>query len=325
MTPRASKCFAVAALLLLAAAFSCDARALRLHLAKKLRLGAWPKVVQTSADGRRVFVALYLDEKIAVVDRKTLANVVRFAVGGRPESLALSPDQKHLYVSLGDRAMIEVRLSEPPFTRVASIPVPARPRGLALDSTGRRLFAACARTGTLAVVDTEARRVTETIDVGWSPRAVAFVPKTERVLVVHDVGHSLYVLDARSLRILHRIKGFGRRPLGVVASRDGRTAFVPSSKKKRVFEVELESGRITSSRVAGKGPAAVALSSDEKTLFVALWDEQRIALLASGGTRAKKRFVRTCREPAALHVSRSGKSLYVACPRSHAVWVYSVK
>ena len=310
----------IALTVLLGVTIPHSAQALR--LVKKIAVGGWPKGLAVSPDGERTYVGLVLDESIAVIERKTLKVVARFGVGGRPEGLVLSPDAKRLYVSLADRGRVEARNTETGVLE-ASIPVPPRPRGLALDATGRYLYVACARASALAIVDTTHGRVVGELELGWSPRAIAFVPKTGHLVVVNAVGHSLYVIDPAIPKVLHRIKGFGRRPLDIAITRDGQTAFVPASKKDAVYRVDLAAGRITSSQTVGSNPVAVALSASERSLYVALWDEGRIALWPTGGGRSRK--VKTGKTPVTLKLSPSGKTLYAACLRAHEVWVYSTQ
>lgn len=313
---------ALAAALLLCAPSVAGATWLQ-HV-KRIPVGLWPKALAISPDGERAYVAVHHDEQIAVISRKKLKVVQRADVGGRPEALALSPDGKRLWVSVGDRSVVQARNAES-LALEGSVRVGPRPRGLAVSPDGRWLWVAVGRNGHLVFVDTASLAVRAEVAVGWSPRTVAYVPRLDRVLVVHAIGHSLYAVDPVLAKVVHRLKGFGRRPLDVAVSPDGEVAWVPSSKKRRVFRVRLESPpRIDGAVVVGKEPVAVALSRSGKTLFAALWGEGKIAI-ASTTRRGRPRKVRTGRGPIALAVSPSGKTLWAACFDSHEVWVYRVR
>jgi YVTN family beta-propeller protein len=92
----------------------------------------------------------------------------------KPTGLALSPDEKTLYVANGrsnEVAVIDVG------TRAvtASIAVGERPWGIVLSHDGRTLYTANGRSGSVSVIDTATRRVTSTLAVGGRPYSVLLV------------------------------------------------------------------------------------------------------------------------------------------------------
>lgn len=120
--------------------------------------GAHPTGIAATKDGRHAFVAMTNVDRIAVVafDAKGQARVVggtelrlfdRAPYGTQPTALALSPDQKRLYVALSGLnavAVLDVRDPARPH-RVGLIPTGWSPSALALSADGRTLYVANAK------------------------------------------------------------------------------------------------------------------------------------------------------------------------------------
>ncbi len=120
--------------------------------------GAHPTGIAATKDGRHAFVAMTNVDRIAVVafDAKGRARVVggtelrlfdRAPYGTQPTALAVSSDQKRLYVALSGLnavAVLDVRDPARPH-RVGLIPTGWSPSALALSADGRTLYVANAK------------------------------------------------------------------------------------------------------------------------------------------------------------------------------------
>ena len=93
----------------------------------------------------------------------------------RPTGMALSPDEKTLYLANG-RANEVAIIDLESHTTTATIPVGERPWGVALSQDGRTLYTANGRSGSISVIDTATRRVTSTLTVGGRPYTVLLLP-----------------------------------------------------------------------------------------------------------------------------------------------------
>jgi YVTN family beta-propeller protein len=317
--------FARAAVALLSIALTATAAdGASLRFLRRIKVGLWPKAIAVSPDGERAFVALHHGGELAVIERKSLKVAARADLGGRPEALAVSPDGKRVYLTVGDQGTVQVR-DGATLALTGTLSVGARPRGIALSPDGAWMFVAAGKEGKLVVATTVDLALRGAVELGWAPRAVAYDATRGQVLVAHTTGQSLYVVDPRQGQVLHRLRGFGRRPLDVAIAPGGAEAFVPSSKRNRVYRVTLAPApRIEGAIPVGEGPMAAVLAPSGKTLFAALWGEDRIAVVRLPG-RGRPRKVRSGKGPIALALSPSGKTLWAACFKSHEVWVYAVR
>jgi DNA-binding beta-propeller fold protein YncE len=191
---------------------------------------AYPIAVAASRDGRRGFAALWNGSAVAELDLTTgkLIGTLRLmppseptSPGSHPTALALSPNQRTLYVALANRdavAAVSVRGRRMKPAGMLDTRLPGQtyfggePNALALSKNGRHLYVANAGTDSVAIFRTRG------VHAGTSKQADGFVP-TEWLptgLAV-DSGH-LYIATGKG-------KGTGpngmpqRRVAGVARSR----------------------------------------------------------------------------------------------------------
>ncbi len=168
----------------------------------------------------------------------------------------------------------------------------------------------------------------------------------ERILVADDLSDDAVVLDASTGDLLSRFDlGASDHvpatyPYGVLVSRDGKRAWVTLWNGSEVAELDLQSGNVTGrialSRPAaatapGSHPTAMALSSDGASLYVALADADRVAVVDTR-TRSVKGYLSTLLPgqrdagswPTALALSQDGTRLFVADSAANAVGVLDV-
>ena len=175
--------------------------------------------------------------------------------------------------------------------------------------------------------------------------------KGDALLVADDMSDDVLLIDTASGEIVTRWDLSSASavpavyPIVVTATRDGRHGFVALWNSSAVVELDLENGR-TVGRVellgpktptsAGSHPAALALSPDERTLFVALANRDMVAAVpvartGAMGTQARQFFDTKLpgqtyfgAVPDAIAVSPDGKQLYAANASADAVAVYDL-
>jgi len=248
------------------------ARALTLTAARRDRDGPVPGGLALSAAGRQLLVALSRNNTLGIVDLATEA-IEEIEVGIAPYGVVVAGAMA--YVSnwagrrpepsdptgptSGSRMVIDpatfigasgtvsvVDLAER--TVVAQVEVGLHPSGLALNPAGTRLFVANANSDTVSVIDTEARRVIETISTrpetgspfGSAPNALALDPSERRLYVANGSNNALAVVElgrdaspGRGRSGTSRVLGFvptGWYPGAVRLDSTGRILYVANVK-----------------------------------------------------------------------------------------------
>jgi DNA-binding beta-propeller fold protein YncE len=165
----------------------------------------------------------------------------------------------------------------------------------------------------------------------------------EELLVADEFSDDVLLIDTVSGKVVHRFDLSTASsvpaafPISVAVTRDGRRGFVALWNGSAVVELDLGSGRIRTrlpllaprnATAPGSHPAALALSPDEKTLYVALANRDRVAAIALQESRLRLRATFDTRLPGqalfgaipeAVAVADDGTRLYAANANSDAV------
>ena len=179
------------------------------------------------------------------------------------------------------------------------------------------------------------------------PAGLSLIPDGkhhEKLLIANNLSDSVIVLDPATGKILQNFDLSAHElipsefPYGVVATRDGRHGWCSLWNSSRVIELDLTSGMVARSipllepkdpLAPGSHPTALALSPDEKLLYVALANADSVAVIsASTGKPAYYLDTRLPDQkysgsyPNALALSPDGNQLFVADASLNAVAVF---
>jgi YVTN family beta-propeller protein len=129
-----------------------------------------------SFDGGRVFE----------IDPVALQVVRTFETGGSPQGIALSGDGSKLYIAAeaGDVIVWDVAKN----ARAGTITTGCQGYGLLRTPDNSRLFVSCALNGLVVAVNPATGATIATLNVGGSPRELAFDPGTGSVIVPNEAG-----------------------------------------------------------------------------------------------------------------------------------------
>ena len=169
----------------------------------------------------------------------------------------------------------------------------------------------------------------------------------EALLVADNLSDDALLLDAGDGRVLARFDLATSNavpaayPITVTATRDGATGYVALWNDSSVVKLDLVHGKVLGKATllgpktptsAGSHPASLALSPDEKRIYVALANRDMVAAVETGPMRAAGYFDTKLpgqtyfgAVPDALSVSPDGTRLFVANASSDAVAVFSTR
>ncbi len=202
--------------------------------------------------------------------------------------------------------------------------------GLALNSTGDRLYVVNNGTsaftdfnGSLSILNLESGATIGRVTTAGFPLDVKLLtlgPRKDRIAYVSSERDGVVqVVDVVERRVLRSIKT-GAQPTHLLLDRAQRRLFVANSGSDTVSVVSTVDGRVLATHLVrpdavrglpGSAPLGLALSPDEKTLYVACADLNAVAVidLAGGSLRG---YVPTGWYPTAVAVSPDGKRLFIA-------------
>ncbi|HZZ58051.1 MAG TPA: alkaline phosphatase family protein [Opitutaceae bacterium] len=197
----------------------------------KLQTGSQPFGLIEDPRRHRVYVALWGESAVAVLDANDGRVLARWPVGLHPNQFALSRDGRRLFVANGGGTGVTVLdpstgacVESLRSTYRAGDPPGATPDALALDSIHQRLYVANGYADNVAVFDVSRAGHAEAlgfIPTGWEPFALGLTPGSAQLLVVSARGLSAHANAALSsgydphyphIRIVTVRPGPGQKP-----------------------------------------------------------------------------------------------------------------
>ena len=264
------------------------------------RIPVGDEPIQVLLAGDQLFVSNLSSNDLRVIDTETFQVQAHIETAVQPLDLALSPDGKTLYatnsgtnaltivdvesgqartVSLADTleglygvaatadkifttdiAGSQVLALSPQGRITGRIPVPPKPRSLALAPDGKTLYVTSMDTGRLTAIDADGATVSRSIDLGVSGTfAIAPSPDGSKLYLTAYSEGSLLVVDATS-GTLHKKLAIGRNPRAIAFSPDGTQVYVTSSFSNEIHIVDAVRDTIVGHYASGQNPRGIALA-----------------------------------------------------------------
>jgi DNA-binding beta-propeller fold protein YncE len=171
----------------------------RLAVDRAYRVGAVPKVVAATRDGRHVLVSNWCSYDLSVVSTRSGREVRRVPIGPYPRGIALSPTKRVAYVArMGGNAVVRVDLRT---WRTRDLAVGAGPRAIVMGPAGRYLFATLNAEGRVARLDLRTGAVTK-VSIGTAPRSMTIAPDGRSLYVVNYESGTVSKVRTSDMRVL---------------------------------------------------------------------------------------------------------------------------
>ena len=253
-------------------------------------LGKRPRGIKASPDGSTLFIALSgspiappgTDESklpppdrkadgIGVVDVKSGKLLRVIQAGSDPEQTAVSADGTRLFVANEDAGIASV-INVADGRVLGTVPVGGEPEGVDLRPDGKVVYVTSEEDNQVAVIDAVTGKLITTFKAGPRPRSTGFLPDSSRAYISAENGAAVIVADAKAHKPLTTIKLEGGdlvRPMGVVASADGKQVFVSTGRGKSVVVIDTATNTAVGRIEVGERPWGIAATPDGRMVFTA--------------------------------------------------------
>ncbi len=186
------------------------------------RVGAVPKVVAVTPDGRYVLVSNWCTWDLSVISTKSGREVRRIPMGEYPRGITVSPSSDAAYVAImGDDHLVRVDLES---WETSTIPIGAGPRAIEIDPAGERIYATLNAAGRVARLDLDTGRV-KTVATGTLPRSLAIAHDGKAMYVVNYESGTISKVRTRDLKVLQTISACVH-PIGITYDAATRRVWV---------------------------------------------------------------------------------------------------
>ena len=251
-----------------------------------------PRDMKFRDNHRLLYVACGDDDVIDVIDVAALKVTDHIPTGPSPEMFVFSRDEKSLYVSNEEGSSVqEISLADKIIEH--EIPTGAEPEGLAVGADGKTLYVTSEITDMVHVVDLQAGVVTDNIIVGTRPRRFLLLPDGKELWVSNELSGQVSVIDRPTNRVSTTLDflppGFRQvdvTPVGMTMTRDAKSAIVALGRANHVAFVDTATRNVEDYVLVGSRAWGVALSPDEKTLYVANGLSDDLSIVDMGSRKA---------------------------------------
>jgi YVTN family beta-propeller protein len=141
---------------------------------KVLATGPGTEGIAISPDGKEVWAASRLDDKISIISTATDLIVAAFPSGGKgPKRMDFTPDGKQVWVTnpgSNQATVFDARARE----LLASLTLSRSPSGVFISSDGRHAYITNANANELTFIDVASRKILSTMPIGTDPDGVAW-------------------------------------------------------------------------------------------------------------------------------------------------------
>jgi len=149
---------------------------------------------------------------------------------------------------------------------VATIPVGSQPAGVAVNSTGSRIY--IANFDSVSVIDGASKSVITTIPVGVALFGIAVNPEGTRVYVADQGSDSVAVINASSNTVIGSAVPVGVAPGGIVVNPQGTRVYVTNTGGDSISVIDTVSNQEIQKIPVAAQPAFAAINPAGTRLYV---------------------------------------------------------
>jgi len=279
-------------------------------------LTASPAAAQSAG---KVYVGLFRDDAVAVIDSSTNRVLRTVTVPKGPHGLVVMPDGRKVYVSSDGASTVSV-IDTTTDQVVTSIDVGANPHGLAMAPDGSRVLVSAWGTDQALFIDTASDRVVGRVPVAQAHNgAIAADGRTAWVGSQKQGATALVQIDVAGQKELARVP-LDKTPRALDLSPDGRRLYFTVAGQAAVLVLDTTTRQIVSEITVGASPHQAPVTSDGRWSLVVSQGPGELGLIeTASGTVATT--VPVGKTPHWVGIAPSGTMAYVTNEGSNDVSV----
>lgn len=239
--------------------------------------------------------------------------------------LKFSADEKYLYASGGnDNWILQYAIRNNKLVLTDSISLGAKwpnkisPTGIEIDDAAKKMYVVTKDNNSLYIINLQTKKVTDSIALAGEAYTCLLAPAKNRLFISCWGCDKVMVFDTKSKTLKQEIN-VGDNPNELCQTKTGSYLFVSNANDNSVSVIDTKQNRVIEvlnaalypGAPAGSTSNAVALSADEKTLYVANADNNCLAVfdVSKPGYSKSKGFIPSGWYPTNIKVI--GKKIYV--------------
>ncbi len=196
----------------------------KLKIDDAIEVGAVPKYVAVTPDGRFVLVTNWCGYDLSVVSTRLGRQVKRISLGPYPRGIVIGPSGHTAYIAVMGSSNI-ARLNLQRWKVSWLYGVGAGPRHLVISPKGRWLYATLNSEGTVAKIDLRRGAVVRKASTGSAPRSMTISPDGKALYVVNYESNTVSKVRTGDMSVIQTV-GTNANPIGITYDAPTRTVWV---------------------------------------------------------------------------------------------------
>lgn len=204
-----------------------------------------------------------------------------------------------------------------------TVKVGAQPHEMAVAPNGAKAYVANTSSNTLSVIDLKTHATKTVSHPEFSfPHGIAFTPDSRHALVTSERTRKIFVIDAAADQVLRVVDTDQGGTHMVVVNKAGTWAYFANREANTVSFMNLQDYRIAANVAVGQGSEGIALSPDDKEIWVGDRTDSTISVI---DVAQRKRVASIPSGPSPVRVTFTPDGKHALLPdRNNEVRVYDV-
>ena len=296
---------------------------------RSLPLGDLPLNIQISASQKLMAVTNNGQSKqsIQLIDPQSEKILHDQPIGKGWYGLKFSADEKKLYASgANDNIILVYPIIKKMLGKADTIVLGKAwpnekigPTGIEVDDAGKRLYAVTKENNSLYIFDLRTNKLVNKVNLGSEAYDCLLSPDKTKLYISLWGADKLAIYDIKAQKITSEILT-ENHPNEIIQNRTGKYLFVANASDNSVSVIDAKARKVIEvistalypTRLSGSTTNGLALSEDEKTLYVANADNNCLAVfnVSNPGKSSSKGFIPTGWYPTNVRVA--GKKIFVS-------------
>jgi YVTN family beta-propeller protein len=238
------------------------------------------------AAGPKVYVGLFKDDAVAVIDTTQNRVVTTIPVPKGPHGLVVTPDGRKVYVSSDGASTVSV-IDTASDKIAASIEVGANPHGLAMSQDGRRVLVSAFGTNRSLVIDTATDRVVGEVAVPQVHNGTLSADGSRAYVASQKQGEAaIVILDLKTMTRAGAVP-LDKTPRALDLSPDGKRLYFTLAGVNAVQVLDTATNQVVAQIPVGASPHEAPFTADGRWALAVSQGPGEIGVLdMSSGTVA---------------------------------------
>jgi len=285
-------------------------------------------VSAAGAGGPILAVANKHDDTLSFIDVTSLELLETIPTGPNPHEIAITPDQRVMYLSNYAPPGDTISVIDPVQRRhIKQIPTGeyTRIHGAAMAPDGNHAYFTAGQTGFVVEVDTSTNEVIRAMPThGKISHMVLVSPDNERIYTANIVSENVSVIDRASGELITQIP-CGKGVEGMAFTPDGKHLWAANQTGGSVTIIDVATHEPVETFACPGMPVRIAFSADGSRAYIPSWTEEGVLIVIDTETKSEIERIPVGSYAIGVALSPDGRRAFVGCEHGDGLHVINLE